>query len=330
MTDLSILTRDAFIKSFRDEVALQTPLFAMFYDHRRVTFEGGKTINQPVIKSTAESLMQWYKKGDPLNGGSKSYLAQPSFNWKKGQLPLVYDVDDEIQNVDAAPENKILDIVELLVRQADQGAKLAMDTALHLVTTGTDSKDPFQSIPDALGHSRLYGGITSGTAATDKYWNGASLAGSYTDLATPLSLSLDAVRRMRSRCMLWRPANSRFYLFLPLGLHSKLIGQVEAAHVKTATGRLAKYGFTSVTLYDNIEVVEDPFMAENSLTTTLFMIDPETWEMRFHPSRAFKVGKFVDQSQIEGGEDKMLARLKVAGNLVCWQPNANMYKSNVS
>ena len=104
---------------------------------------------------------------------------------------------------------------------------------------------------------------------------------------------------------------------------------VEAGHVSTSTGRLAKYGFTSVTLYDNIEVVEDPYMSVNQTSTSL-MVDPETWELRFHPSRAFKIGKFVDQSQIEGGEDKMLARLRVAGNFVCWQPNGNMWKSNMT
>jgi len=328
MTDLSILTRDAFIKSFRDEVALQTPVFSMFYEHRRVTFEGGKTINQPVIKATAESLMQSYFTGEPLVGGSKSYLAQPSFKWKKAQLPLVYDVDDELQNIDAAPENKILDVVELLVRQADQGAKLSMDTWFHAATAAGDSGRNFQGIPEALDHSRTYGTILSDTGAA-AYWNGASLLGTNSDRNTSTALSLDVIRRMKSRCALYRPANSRYYLFLGLQLHSKLMGQVEAGHVSTATGRLAKYGFTSITLYDNIEVVEDPYMSVNQ-TSTALMVDPETWELRFHPSRAFKIGKFVDQSQIEGGEDKMLARLRLAGNFVCWQPNGNMWKSNMT
>ena len=44
----------------------------------------------------------------------------------------------------------------------------------------------------------------------------------------------------------------------------------------------------------------------------------------------FQVTKFIQQDEHTGGKDEKVALLKVCGNAVCWQPNGNMYKSNVA
>lgn len=330
-TDLAILTRDMFVKSFRDEVSLNVPLLAMFEAHSRVTFEGGVTINRPVIKATGESLMQMYSGNNtPLTASNKSYLAQPSFKWKKGQIPALIEGDDYIQNVDAASENKIADLAELVVKQVQQGIRLDLNTQFHATTAAGDSGTDFQSVPEALGHSRTYGGITSNTT-TVKYWNGASLLNSYADAATTTGISLDVMRRCKMACMRYglTPQGRRFYCFLPEASFSKVVGLAEAAGVKPKDGRLAKFGIESVE-YSGIEFVVDSYMTDNSMTAHMLLLDPMTWEFRLHPKRAFTMSDFVDQSQMAGGTDQMLARCLVAGALVCWQPNGNMYKSAIS
>jgi len=330
MADLSILTRSAFIKSFRDEVMLDRPVFAMLYDHRRVTWKGGADINQPIIKTSGAAALQWYGVNDGLTVTDRDYLAKATFGWKMAQFSIVYTVEDMIQNVYGGNEEKILDLVGMKVKQSQQDVKEGLDTQLHNTTSAGDSGTKFQSIPEACGHSRTYGTIASNTT-TVKYWNGASVAGTYTDVATAMALSLDRIRIIRSACSKYgTQRNRRFYLFMGTALYSKLIGLIEANHVLVAPGKLTKYGLTSIELYGNIEVVEDTWMTDNSMTTHLMFVDPESWELRFHPKRALEMTDFVDQSEQSNGKDQMVARIRLAGNSICWQPNANMYKSLVS
>lgn len=332
-TDLSNLTREAFIKAFTDEVALQIPVFAMMIEERRVSWKGGTAISKNVIKTTGESLMQSYKPSrDTLNTASKTYTQKISFNWKYAQTPIVYTAEDAVQNELDEGGSKIMDLVELLTDQALSGTKDGINTMLHAATAAGDSGDNFQGIPEACDHSRTYGGYASGTTTATKWWNGASLAGTYTDRASSMALSLDNIRKLRSACMRYGRVKQKqvFYLYLPEALHSKLMGLLEAACVHTSPGALAKYGFTSARIYENIEIVLDSWMNENSMSDDLLFVNPASWELRLHPTRAFQVTDFVDQSTIGGQRDEMLARVKVAGNSVCWQPNSNAWKSLVA
>jgi hypothetical protein len=210
------------------------------------------------------------------------------------------------------------------------GLRLGLNTQFHATSAAGDSGTNFQGVPEALGHSRTYGGITSNTT-TVKDWNGASLLNSYSDAATSTGLSLDVLRRMKMACTRYGKATAgrRFYLFVPEASYSKLIGLAEAAGIQPKAGKLAKFDIEAVEIY-GIEVVCDSYMTDNSMTTHAFLLDPMTWELRFHPKRSLTMTDFVDQSQMIGGTDQMLARCNVAGALVCWQPNGNMYKSAIS
>lgn len=332
-TDLSNMTREAFVGSFVDEVMLQIPLTAMLLEERRVNWNGGTKIQDNVVMATGESNVQMYKAGTGLAVKSKTYTQSIEFGWKLGTSPISYDVDTEIQNQLASSDVKKGDVVKNMTKQGQMGVKLALNTQFHASTAAGDSGTDFQSVPEAAGHNRTYGGFASGTtAAATKWWNGASIAESFADMATAFALSLDNIRKARACAMRYGnvKANQKFYLYLPEGLYSKLIGLVEASHTKIATGSLAKYGFTSVVLYDNIEVVQDSWMTLNSQTGYMYLVNPASFELRIHPSRPFNITPFEWQGKIAGGTDSMLARILFAGNLVCWQPNSNMVKSNVS
>jgi hypothetical protein len=52
--------------------------------------------------------------------------------------------------------------------------------------------------------------------------------------------------------------------------------------------------------------------------------------LRIHTSRDFQMTDFVWQGDRVNGYDKWLARILVAGNLVCWKPNGSMWLNNVT
>lgn len=336
MTDLSIATEALYKKSFTNEVMLKIPLTAMLMAHRRVTFKGGTTIKHPVVKATQESLLQMYATGTGLDVSSKEQLSEPSFNWKKGQLPIRYDVDTEIQNELATSEVKRLDLVTLKVKEAQQGTKLGLNTQFHATTAAGDSGTDFQGVPEACDHSRTYGGITSNTTFAHPglaWWGGASLGETFADRATAMALSLDNIRKCGMVVERYVDEGSKFYGLLPEGLYSKFLGILEGnvfyERSNEQNSKLFKYGFKSFHAY-GVEWVKDSYMTLNSMTAHMLLINPDTWELRMHPQRAFEVTPFVWQGAQSGGLDEMVARLLIAGNLVCWQPNSNMWKSNVS
>lgn len=330
MSDLSIATESLYKASYTNEVMLQKPLLAMFTENRRVTWKGGVSITHPVVKATAASLLQMYSTNDELNVSSKQFLDNPAFNWKYGQLPLRYGCDVETQNQLATSEVKRVELVSMLTQLAQEGVRDGLDAQLHATTAAGDSGDDFQGVPEACDHSRTYGGKLSDTTfSVMAWWGGASLGDTYTDRATSTALSLQNIRRMKSRVGRYVKANSRLYMFLAEDMHSKLLGLCEGSVYYKGEGSLLKYGFDSFTVY-GIEVVKDSYMTLNSMTDDLLLVNPSTWEFRIHPNRNFVMTPFVNQSQIAGHRDEMVARLKFAGNCICWQPNGNMWLSAIT
>ena len=335
MSDLSIATEALFKKSFTDEVALKIPMTAMLMEHRRVTFKGGVSIDHAVVKTTAESQLQMYSGGNEgLDATSKSYLSKPSFGWKYGQVPIWYGCETELQNQIATSEVKRLELVTLMVTEAQQGMKLGLNSQFHAETAAGDSGTDFQGIPEACDHSRTYGGILSDTTFTSAgWWGGASLSDAFTDRDTAMALSPSNLRKCVSRIGRYVDLGSKVYGYLPEDLYTKLQGILHGSVFYELSNkdnsRIFKYGFDSFIAF-GVEWVKDTWMTQNSQTDVMLLVNPETFELRLHPSRAFVCTPFVRQDQIAGGKDAMLGRVKIAGNLVCWQPNGNMWKSNVS
>jgi hypothetical protein len=122
-----------------------------------------------------------------------------------------------------------------------------------------------------------------------------------------------------------------------------LMAEAEAKNMpyKLIDQRVAKQGFTEMIL-DERRIITDPFlkasfnatMGESTdfygdLSRRWYALNLKDWDFFIHPARNFKMTTFFDQSQLMGGTDSDLARIFFAGNLVCWGPNANLYKSNM-
>jgi len=100
-------------------------------------------------------------------------------------------------------------------------------------------------------------------------------------------------------------------------------------------------GFHEMIL-DGRRVVKDPFLktgnntamgetaaSAGALERRLYCLNLKDWDMFIHPKANFKLTEFFDQSKLAGGSDFRLARIKFAGNLVCWNPARNLYLSNI-
>lgn len=331
MSDLSIATQELVAATFTYEVGLRMPVLATLLAEGKVQSRGGTYITYDLVTGSAKAQAQAYAAGEGLNVAQAEFLDQAKFKYKYIQMPIRYNVDDEIQNHLATSEVKRHDLVKLIVERAESGIREFVDELLH-TTSSTDSGKNIQSIYDPLDHARTYGTVTSTTAAKT-WWNGASLSGAWTDRATAMALSLDNIRKLRHIIDRYVPPGQKKYGFLPEALHSKMQGILEGSvYYQKATAensKLFRFGFDSFIAY-GIEWIVDSYMTLNSQTAYMVIMNPNTWEFRLHPSRAFMVTDFFEQDKVAGGADEKVARVKLAANCCCKQPNANVWKSNVS
>ncbi len=268
---------------------------------------------------------------DNLTSSQKSLFSLPEFNWKYGTLPVEYDGDVDIQNL-SNTDGKILDLAKELVTQAQEGAKRVIRTSIFGAYSATsDSQKGFQGLADALhSSSTLYGGITR-SASVATWWQGASIDGTWTDVATADACNLWNLRAMARVSAKYRDRKPNDILIIVSPTNfEKVRREMETRMLYKTDGDLAEPGFRAMTL-DNMEIVADPYLDTDSTTQAyVYLLHLPDWEYRIAPDRDFKQTDFVWQGQIVNGLDKYLSRIMWAGNLVCWQPNASCYRTNLT
>ena len=207
----------------------------------------------------------------------------------------------------------------------------------------TDTKEGFQSIPDALEHANTYAGVAR-TAAAYTWWNGASLASDWTDRNTQMVATIanfrscmDVITRYAQTTV--KPGD--VIAVMGSTIFRAFQAQVEARHMyeREGVGMLSKYGFDAFYI-DGVQFVKDPYLdtdPEGGTTTAgdlasewFFLLNLKDWELRINPKRAFKLTDMKWQAEQAGGKDEWLARVMLAGNLTCRKPNGSMWKSYVS
>jgi len=302
---------------------------------RKISWEGGKYITAPVDKAEMDSLSQSYKAGERLTTGRKTMLENPYFHWKLNQTSVVYDVEEELQNsggADVAP----VKFVKFLTQKAQRAARLHLYKMMYGIgTSGTDADHDadFQSLPDALTHDATYGHLTRATTVTNSWWQGGSIDETYTDQATSYSPSINTFRRARSAIGLYADSPGDQLCVVGSAIFLELQSEVEARHIYNRDGsKLAKYGFNTM-MIDGVEIVEDPFLRNAMVTNAhkwMFIVNIPDWELRIHPTRSFRFTGFTWQGDKADGYDEWLARILLAGNLICWKPNGSIYLTNVA
>jgi len=331
-TNLDSATRELWDKTLKHQVIMALPVLNSLMAKRKVVWKGGTVIKKSVGMDTLESLAQDYATNDPLTSSTKTILDRPQFGWKKKQVPIEYDVDVELQNLHAS-DARVIDLRKELVAAGQKAVRLSLRTNLFSAySTSTDTDASFAGLDDALDPNCLtYGGITRSTSAKT-WWNGASVDGTWTDEDTAGACSIHAIREMEiasSTYAMDRKPGDVLVVVSPtnfLGLKTEM----ETRLMYKTDGRLAKQGFQAMTL-DNIEIVADPYLNTSStLKTKVYLLNLPDWELRIHPNRSFKLTDAKWQGDIVNGFDKWLSRCLLAGNFVCWQPNASCYKTKLS
>lgn len=333
--EIEASTRDLWKQGVKPQVLLQMPMLAKLYDGRRFVWRDGKTITQTVKYQEVDSLYQAYTVGTPMNGGRVQNKTKPWFYSKLAQIPITWDVDEELYNVSGG-ENSPVDLAASRVEDAVLGTRIGLYKAMYDADT-TDTGNSFQSIVQALNHDATYGGTTRATTATNKWFQGASLDDTYADQDTAVAISISLIRQMIDKMLensKQTNASNLMFLMGPAN-YRKLKSQVDSTMHYTPGPMNVKYGFDSFTL-DGAEVVKDYYLTANNLSaeTTpekwVFGLNIPDWEFAIHPNRNFKLTPFRWQAEVAGGTDSWLARVLLGGNLICWKPNGSIWRSNVS
>ncbi len=340
--DLTKATRELFDRTLVDQVHMRTPVVEALQRNGQVksTFKGGKYIEKLIDTDTIDSEVQEYTANAALQDSKKTTLEKPRFTWKYAQLPLRYDVDEYIQNVDAGTEEQLLDLADHLVAKGQRDLQKYMSTKIFNAgsTTGVaDSATEFQSFVSALDADVTYGTITrTASSNTADYWQGADPSGLWSGItsstqATAANLTISNVRKWIYESDIYHymeGADDLMMLCCPT-LYNKIRAEMESK-VIYKPGLKQKQGITSMYL-DGHEIVSVPYLQTTStMKTWFFIINLRYWEWRMSNKRNFELTPFEWQGKNSGGHDFWLARIMMCGNFFCWKPNSSMWLSNVS
>jgi hypothetical protein len=346
-TNLYNLTKDLIEKSLTNEVYLRTAFLDELNKRKRIT-AGGRTLQFPVIKDTLESLAQAYSMKEPLTSSQKSITEIATWDWKYVQLPIEYDGDVEIQNLSAASEEKIYDIAEMLAEQALYGINLKMQTMIFAAgaapaTAYGDSGKNFQSIPNALNHDETYGKLTrllvNGAAGTNDWfqsadpaagaWFGSTVLTASTQ-DTAANLTIANLRAWIIKVQRFCKKKSDIMVTMCPTLFNKLKAECQAQMIYQGAKDTADVGFNKMFI-DGHQIVDADYLETTAVSRAwVFLLNLETWELHINKARNFKMTPFKWQAENINGTDTYLSRLLLCGNLICRQPNANMFLSSVT
>ena len=349
LNDLSIATRELFIRSVKNQVFMQTPILEELERRSKVTYSGGKYIERLVDTDEVNSLGQAYTTNEALSDGKKDTLEKPRFNFKLYQQPMKYDVDEYLQNHNAGTEEQLLDLAEFLVTKSTRGIKLAMRNMMYNAdpsgTSGSetgvgDSSKYFQSLLSALDHTVTTYGNTARSFTNNAWWLGSdpsgrpdSIAASTQDTATNISIA--NLRKWIIPIMQYSEKMSDLYVVMCPTLWNKLRAELEAKGQHEALDKdKLRYGIQQFTI-DGMMVVSDPWLENGwgealSTENWVFILNLNDCELRIHNDRNFKQTEFKWQGENANGHDYWLARILLSGNLINWKPNGSLYLSNVS
>ena len=350
MSDLSEATRELFIRSVKDQVFMTIPILEELMRRSKVTYSGGTNIERLVDTDEMDDLGQPYTANEPLTDGKKDVLDKPSFSWKYYQHPMKYDVDEYLQNHTAsAKEIKLLDLADFLVRKSQRGIRIALRNMMYNVDPQTrvgnetgvgDSTKKFQSLLSALDHDvTTYGTISRAVAGSNTWWLGADPEGRVDQISsssqnTAYNISVSNIRKWIVPIEQYAEKSSDLYIVMCPTLWNTVRAELEAKGTVTLNKDKMRYGIQSFML-DGMEIVKDPYLEHGygtSGTTEnwVFILNLSDWELRIHTDRNFKQTDFVWQGDQANGYDHWLARIMLAGNLMCWKPNGSMWLMNVS
>ena len=352
LDDLSLATRELFVRSVKHQVFMATPVLEELERRSKVTYSGGKYIERLVDTDEVDDLGQAYTANEALTDGKKDTLEKPRFDFKLYQHPMKYDVDEYLKNHNAGNEEQLLDLASFLVKKSQRGIRLALRNMMYNVNPKTrsgsetgvaDGSKFFQSLLSALDHDvTTYGTLSRTLGSTGGWWCGADpasrpdVSGISSTQNTATNISVANFRKWLIPIEEYMESMSDLYVVMCPTLWNKLRAELEAkGQLKDGLNQeKLKYGIQAFSI-DGAQIVKDPYL-ENGYGTSgttenwVFILNLNDWEMRIHNDRNFKQTEFKWQGENANGYDYWLARILLSGNMMCWKPNGSMWLQNVS
>lgn len=340
-TDLEKATRELFVRGLVDQVHMRIPFFEALQRRNQITHTGGKYIERLIDTADIDDLVQTYDTNDALTDEKKTTLDKPRFTWRKTQMPLRYDADEELENIGASQTEQLVDLAKHLMDKGNRGLRkwfakqIFNNGSTTPVADGT--KTAWQSLISALNHDTTYGTLgRSFSAGTHDEWQGADPAGLNEVVS---SSSQDTAYTMtKGNLAKWinetdvadsmDTAEDLMILLSPTNW-DKLRAEMEA-HSMYQAGKKQSQGITSM-MFDGHEVVSVPYLQRSStMKTWVFILNLRYWELRIHNRRNFKFTGYKWQGENANGYDYYLGRILLQGNLACWKPKSSIWLNNVS
>lgn len=339
--DLAQATRELFVRTYVDQIHMRLPFFEELQRRHQITHKAGKFIERLIDTEDVDDLVQFYTVNDSLTDDRKETLNKPRFLWRKAQMPVRWDADEELENFQGDNEIQLMDLSKFLVKKAQDGMRKRMEKELFnngsTTPVADGDKTGFQSAISALNHDTTYGTIArSFSSGINDYWQGSdpanlleSVSSSSQDTAYTLTKGNLAKWINETDVSDSMDTPEDLMIMMCPTLYDKLRAEFEA-HAIYKGGLKQSQGITSM-MFDGHEIVSVPFLQRTStMRTWLFIMNLKHWELRIHTRRNFKFTGMKWQGENANGYDYWLGRILLQGNLVCWHPKASMWLSNVS
>lgn len=361
-SNLITATRDIWKSSCRRQLAYGMPLLSRLLKFKKVK-PGGLQVAQNVETVFNDDLVTEPGPRTALPGGKKDYLGTMKFNTSTFMYPLERSHQEKTMNYKPG-DWQLTNLAKKDVRQGMSSIKIRMnkriwgcagDTELDAYTTYC------QGIGSACKPDTTYGTVDR---SSNSWAQPASVLDSATAYKTAVSLTRNWLRTQLTYLNLYAQGAGPIVIILGSTLYNVLKQEFESFHEYKTTGDMAAQGFRSMEL-DGYEVLEDPYLDYLTVSScelgdssngclmgdvsgvtytgknVVAILNLDTWEYRYIPGVAIdgaaqddemmaEITDYFDQSQIEGGQRKDLARIYVDGNLCCEQPNLNTMFINVT
>ncbi len=270
------------------------------------TIGGGLKIRVPLEYASPTAVD--YAADTTLSSSKEAILNAARFDWASYAAPIVYDLDDTLEN---SGEAALVNIVSTKIKAAQKAIRTLMGSDIYLARSAGSNSRSFNGLADLFDSSFAYGGILESDMGK---WATPTIA-------TSEVISFTVMQSIRAAALV--DNNNEGVPNLYIGTQA-LKDAFEASLTQNARytdAALAKAGF------DNIKFGNQPFVADNKISSGVFGLNLRYLDILAHKDRNFTRPKWTSPV---GLPDKFIAYITWAGNLVCKNRAAHCHHSGVT
>jgi len=283
-----VLTTSMFDRSreVQDLVNNSHPITAVLAEKGAITaYDGGPEIRIPLLVDTLDA--QWFTGYDKLNIQAKELLNSAVFTPKRVTSMFSLTGTELLYNQGRA---KIIDLMTTFLNASEEGIKNAREIAIVADGTGTGGRQMIGlggAVP-IVANAGTYGGIDRSLHAMWRTTSYSVPGGDFSDIGTTWDET--TARQILSRIALNRSKGSR-YAKLAIAdpasyavIENSLVAHQRIVNSSGTVGRLGFRALEVMTGAGPIEVVAAGGVGSVMPANTIFLLDLDGMEMKYHPN----------------------------------------------